>query len=135
MNARISLLAVAALVVATAAGRGETPIQPLDKADLVVVGKVWSLRFKESKPGEEGVRFRWFAEVIVTAVERGKGAKIGEKLNVRWSEVVKKPGREMPSPSGYTYRMKADDIVRFRLMKDGRDWTIINNPKGVKILK
>ena len=30
--------------------------------------------------------------------------------------------------------MKADNLVRFWLMKDGKNWTIIDNPDGVENL-
>jgi len=70
----------------------------------------------------------------VTSVERGEGALIGEKVNIRWTEVVRKPTRERGDVANNSYQMKADDVVRFWLMRDGKNWTIIDSPDGVENL-
>jgi len=137
MNARIRILAAVALAFAALALTAATPpdspaTQPRDKADLVVVGKVHDLTFTRHTYGGDGVCIRCLAEVVVTSVERGEGALTGEKLNIRWTVVVRRPSR--PEGGGHVYRMKADEVVRFWLMKDGNNWKIIDNPNGVENL-
>jgi len=138
MNARIRILAFAlallALALTAASSRDTSATHSREKADLVVVGKVHDLTFTRHNYGGDGVCIRCLAEVIVTSVERGEGARIGEKLNIRWTEVVRKPSREAGGVANYVYGMKADDVVRFWLMRDGKNWTIIDSPEGVENL-
>ena len=134
MNARICILAVVALALTASSAPDRPATQPRAKADLVVVGTIHDLTFTRHTVDRDGACIRGLAEVIVTAVERGEGAWIGEKLNIRWTVVVRRPGRPEGEVSNHLYRMKADDIVRFWLMKDGKNWTIIDNPDGVENL-
>jgi len=140
MNARIRVLAVVALAIAALAltapttSRDIASTQKREDAELVVVGKVHDLTFTRHTYDGDGVCIRCLAEVVVTAVERGAGPLIGEKINIRWTVVVRKPGHSEGGGSDHMYRMKADDIVRFWLMRDGTNWTIIANPDGVENL-
>ena len=97
MNARIRVLAFALALSALALTAMSPPerkaTQTRESADLVVVGKVHDLSYSWHRYDGDGVCVRWLAEVVVTAVERGRGALIGEKLNIRWTEDVRKPGR------------------------------------------
>jgi hypothetical protein len=135
MNVRACFLATAVALVAATVALAEREPQPRKEADLVVVGKIHGITSKDSKFFGDGVRTDYTAEVVVTSVERGKGAKIGEKLNVRWFAVTKSPGKPPPGAYGHKYKIKADDIVRFWLKKDGKDWTIIYNSEGVEKVK
>jgi len=139
MNVRIHSLAIVvlsllAMVIVSSVGVAVAPPQRRESADLVIVGMVHDLTFTRSVFGDDGSCIRWYAEVVVTDVERGKGALIGEKLNIRWIEIVKKPSKPLPGAREYRFRMKADDVVRFWLIRQGKDWTIIDNPDGVQNL-
>jgi hypothetical protein len=138
MNARIRVLAFALALVALALTATSEPYrqptQQRENAELVVVGKVHDLTFTRHTYGGDGVCIRCLAEVLVTSVERGAGAWGGEKINIRWIEVVRQPGRPVGGVSRHVFRMKADDVVRFWLMRDGKSWTIIDNPNGVENL-
>jgi hypothetical protein len=139
MRSCIHVLAVVTLVLVALAPTAQTApgkpaTQSREKADLVVVGQVYNLTFTRPTEGKDGMRIRCLAEVVVTAVERGGGALIGEKLSIRWTEVVRKPGRSKAGGTHYLDQMKADDVVRFWLRRDGKDWTIIQGPNGIENL-
>jgi hypothetical protein len=61
--------------------------------------------------------------------------KSGEAIDVQWFHVTKKPSKSFAGAYGHDYRIKADNLVRFWLIKDGRDWTIIYNSKGAEVVK
>ena len=135
MNARLAMMAGVVLGLLATACMAERLPQQRKEADLVVVGKVDGIKTKESKFFDDGIQTNYTAAVVVTKVERGKGAKIGERLHVRWYAVTKTPSKPPPAAYGHSYKIKADDIVRFWLKKDGRDWKIIYNSKGVEKVK
>ena len=134
MSKPTGILAVVALLVTPMAGLAEREPQNREDAELVVVGKVHQIIPKDEKFGGDGTLTRYLAQVKVTAVERGKGAKIGDRINVLWFRVTKGPSKTFPGAYGHAYPIKADNVVRFWLMKEGKDWSIIYNNKGVEVV-
>jgi hypothetical protein len=135
MRSSIRILALVALVVAPAATLAERKTQSRKEADLVVVGLVHELIPREEKFGGTGIKTSYLAQVKVTDVERGKGVKIGEGINVNWFCVTKDPSKGFVGAFGHAYSIKAGNIVRFWLKKDGKDWSIIYNKEGAEVLK
>jgi hypothetical protein len=127
-------LAVLALAVTPMVGLAERPPQKPADADLVVVGLVHEIIPKEEKFGNNGILTRYLAQVKVTGVERGKGVKAGEGINVRWFRVTREPSKPIAGAFGHAYPIRAGNIVRFWLMKDGKDWSVIYNSKGAEVL-
>src|SRR5690242_6897450 len=104
MNARLATLGVLGVIVSAALA--ERPPQPRDKADLVVAGKVKMITAKESKWFGDGIQTNYTAEVVVSKVEKGKGAKPGDTIKVNWYRVTRTPSKPPPAAYGHNFPIK-----------------------------
>src|SRR4051794_27341121 len=100
----LSLIAFALILGAAVA---ERPVQPRNKAELVVVGTVKKVTSKNTKYGGDGVLTHYTAEVAVDKVESGKGAEAGDTIKVNWFNVTKAPSKPLPGASGQKHDLKA----------------------------
>jgi hypothetical protein len=123
-----------ALLLAGTASAERIP-QPRSEADLVLAGTVARVTSTDKKFGSDGVMTTYVAEVKVSEVEKGKGAKAGETVKVTWFNVTKTPSRPLPGAYGQAHKLKAKDNARFWLMKSKGPWIVIYNKDGVEKLK
>ncbi len=137
MKARWVAMASVVLGLLVAGVQAERPPQKRDDAKLVVVGTVKKITPKESKWFGDGISTTYTAEVAVDKVDRGRGAKAGETIQVTWYRVTKTPTKPPPAAYGHSYPIKAKDRARFWLTGEPRGkgaWTIIYNSNGVEKL-
>jgi hypothetical protein len=136
MKARVVLCASVLLALVVSVAWAERPPEPRSKANLVVVGTIKKIATTENAWGGDGIATHYTADVAVSSVEKGKGAKVGETIKVRWYHVTKSPSKLLPGAYGKSYPIKAKDRARFWLMGNLKaGWTIIYNSNGVETLK
>src|SRR4051794_14168431 len=103
MTSCVRWLAVVMLSSVTSLAVAERPPEERGEARLVLVGTVKKVTTRKSKLEEEGVMTHYLAQIAVKKVERGKGARAGGTVYVRWFAVTKKPSEEWVGGFGHSY--------------------------------
>ncbi len=115
----------------------DLPPQPRDAADLVVTGAIEKLTKTPRKWSEDGEKTTFTARVKVAKVEKGKGVKAGDVIEVTWEAVTKVP--TMPPlkyAHGQLHPVKEKDEVRMWVVKPAvGPMVVIYNKDGVEKLK
>jgi hypothetical protein len=115
----------------------DLPPQPRDAADLVITGAITKIVETPRKWAEDGEKTTFTATVKVEKVEKGKGAKAGDVLEVTWEAVTKLP--TMPPlkyAHGQAHPVKARDRVRMWVVQPAKGpLVVIYNKDGVEKLK
>lgn len=131
LNAALAALLLLAL---TAIAWAERRQEEKKEATDVITGTVKKIKATEEKFGDTGVLTEYVAEIKVTAVERGKNAKVGDTILIRWSHVTKRPTEALPGAYGHKYDVKEGSTIRAYLIKrkDSKDFDVIYNPAGIE---
>src|SRR4051794_20951803 len=93
---------LAILIVAVVAW-AERPPQSREKAKLVVTGTVKKITTTTKAFGGDGVQTDYSAELVVDAVDKGEGVKVGDTMTVTWFHVTKNPTRNIAGAFGHGY--------------------------------
>src|SRR5262249_944432 len=115
----------------------DLPPQPRTAATFVITGKIEKLTAVPRKWAIDGEQTTFTATVKVDKVEKGKGVKAGETIEVIWRAGTKVP--TMP-PLKYAHRqihpVKEKDEVRMWVVRPAKGpLVVIYNKDGVEKLK
>jgi hypothetical protein len=124
-------LAAVALFVAVTTATAERPVEPRSAAAIVIVGKVVEIKRSKSAYGGDGEYTIFTATVEVSKVEKGKGVKAGETVNVAWGALTKAPSKPVVGASGHRYAISQGVEARFWL--DAKR-NVIYNRDGIEVL-
>src|SRR5262245_25484545 len=133
MSSRTRWLAVAMLLGVSSLALAERPPEERKDAKMVLVGAVKKVTTRKVKLEGDGVMTHYLAQVRVKKVERGKGARAGGTVYVRWFALTKKPSEDWVGAGGHNYPIKSGDKARFFVMNKSKGgWEVIYSPDGVE---
>src|SRR5262245_19685641 len=127
------MLALTLLMFAPA----DLPPQPKAAATFVITGKIEKLTATPRKWAIDGEQTTFTARVKVDKVEKGKGVKQGEVIEVTWHAVTKVPTTPpLKYAHGQIHPVKDKDEVRMWVIRPAKGpLVIIYNKDGVEKLK
>lgn len=119
---RFMVVAVAVVVmVMNGLALAERPPEDPKDAQVVVIGELTGIAFKEEKvgPNKDGIMTDYTAELKVAVVEKGEGIKAGDTIKITWMHMTTKPTGSFVGAFGHDYKVKKGDTVKAYLMKRG----------------